>query len=292
MEIQRVLLDRDPGRPGARHHAGGPVANGDVVQIDERLEVLIADVAPGNDERMVRIVSVEELVVTGRLVRILGRCQRQVQPHILRPEKLGGQIDEDLVHDKLVQACALERELRPRCVPGSPQSGSFVVITAIHLGRRGEHALESTLGCIQVRRRNGALEHTPTVTSPCIEECRRKTRATHDPKLLPSPRPVFSRRPSSVHIVVIIWTQSVYEAPVRCGVPAAEGLQEPHSRRGLATGVSPAPNARQPLRRVRADIASRRELPSQAATGSKSHVRSSAGGPAGGSLSPAASLPR
>ena len=89
-QIQRVLFDRDGVGLGSRHEPCRPVPAGDVVQIDEGLEMLVADVAAGYDERMVGVVGVEEPVVTRRLVGVLGREKGQVEAHVLGAEPFPG----------------------------------------------------------------------------------------------------------------------------------------------------------------------------------------------------------
>ena len=93
-QVQRVALNRYVTRLLHRDQARGAVLRGDIGQIDERLELLVAGLGPRHDEHVVRVVGVQKLVEMRRLVRVLGRHQRHIETDVVGPEQLLGQVQE------------------------------------------------------------------------------------------------------------------------------------------------------------------------------------------------------
>ena len=97
-----------------------PSSRGDVGQVDEELDLLVAELVSGHDQHVVRVVGVQQLVVARLLVRVLGRDDAHVEREVAGAEEPLGEVDDVVVQDERVEARAVERELRPGRVPRVP----------------------------------------------------------------------------------------------------------------------------------------------------------------------------
>ena len=140
-------LHRDAGGQAARHHPGGGRLRGDVTQVDERLELLVARLVTGHHQGVVGEVGVEELLVAERRLRVLGTQHRLVEPGVGDPEQLLGQVDHAIVHDQVVERSVVEGEARHHSVRIDAKG---LVASRVRVGRellgRGEQRRQRRLG--------------------------------------------------------------------------------------------------------------------------------------------------
>ena len=101
-------LHRDVSGQPTRHHPGRSRLRGDVAQVDEHLELLVARLVTGHDKGVIAEVGVEELLVAGRAIRVLGSQHGLVEPQVGDPEQMLRQVDDAIVHDQVVECAVFE----------------------------------------------------------------------------------------------------------------------------------------------------------------------------------------